>query len=198
MSELSRSSIFRNVMHQRNSENNNQKTQQKLDLNEKFYSDLEDLYFLLNNAEKLGITNKEKQLVINQIEQKAKDAVKTDAVSFLGKIFDRSLYVLEKCLPEALKEENREISGIPEENKENLIELITKFRAMTLKEKIAYLEEPRNWGIEERKGYVYGSLSSNSTLDLDDFDDELKYNSLYSALTLLDRIIEEREQGQYK
>lgn len=162
-------------------------------LNEAFYSDLEDLYFLLNNAEELRLTDKEIQIVNDQIKRKVNDAVKVDAISFLGEIYERRPYVLENCLPAALKEDNRNKPGIPEENKENLIELITHFRTMTLKDKIRYLEEPRNWGIVERNGYVYGCLSQKSGLDLEDVDDELEYNPLYSALTLLDRIIDERE-----
>jgi len=196
MQELSRSSIYRNIMRQKY-DNNRTKDKPTIELNEEFYSDLEDLYFLLNNAKKLGLTNKEIQIVTNQIEQRAKDAVKVDVVSFLGEIYDRQLYVLENCLPEALKEDNRNKTEIPEENKENLIKLIKDFRHMTLRDKIRYLEEPRNWGIEERNGYVYGCLSQKSGLDLDSIDDELEYNPLYSALTFLDEIME-KEQSQQK
>ena len=197
MQELSRSSIYRNIMRQKY-DNNRTKDKPTIELNEEFYSDLEDLYFLLNNAKKLGLTNKEIQIVTNQIEQRAKDAVKVDAVSFLGEIYDRQLYVLEICLPEALKEDNRNRTEIPEENKENLIKLIKDFRHMTLKDKIRYLEDPHNWGIEERDGYVYGCLSQKSDLDLDSIDDELECNPLYSALTLLDKTIAEQEQGQHR
>ena len=130
-----------------------------------------------------------------------KDAVNVDSVSFLGEIYNRRLFILENCLPVALRKDNREKTEIPEEYKKNLTELYRKFKNATLKEKIALLEDPRTWGIREINGYVIGNLDLYSDLDsvlLEDAEDELEYNPLYSALTLLDKTIAEQEQGQHR
>lgn len=170
--------------------------QQTIELNEEFYSDLDDLYFLLNSSEKIGLTDKEKQVVTDEINRRIQDAIEVDAVNFVGMIYYRHVFDLEKCLPKALQEATRKKNGIPEKNKQNLIKLINEFKNMTLKEKITYLEDPRTWGYEEDKnGYVYGDLRhySSSLCSYDDDYDSVEHSPLYSALTLLDEI---REQGQ--
>ncbi len=198
---ISRSSNFRTIMHQRNGRYSNNEVKPTLELDEDFYSDLDDFLFLYNNAESIGLTDKEIQIVSNQINRKVKDAVNVDSVSFLGEIYNRRLFILENCLPVALRKDNREKTEIPEEYKKNLTELYRKFKTATLKEKIALLEDQRTWGIREINGYVIGNLDLYSDLDsvlFEDVEDELEYNPLYSALTLLDKTIAEQEQGQHR
>ena len=48
---ISRSSNFRTIMHQRNGRYSNNEVKPTLELDEDFYSDLDDFLFLYNNAE---------------------------------------------------------------------------------------------------------------------------------------------------
>lgn len=174
---------------------------QTIELNDEFYSDLDYLYSLLNSAEKIGLTDKEKHVVIDEIKQRIKNPIEVDAVNFIGMIYNRNIIDLEKCLPIALQEATRNRPGIPEKNKRNLNNLIIKFKKMPLEEKIEYLEDPRAWGeAQDKNGYIYSDLmdhpSSVCHYDDDDYNDIVGRSPLYSALTLLDEIIEKREKRE--
>lgn len=141
---------------------------------------------------KFGLTDNEIKIVEDQIIQRTKNAViNGDCVSFVQTMYDRMSFDLEDWLPDALKKENREKWGIPEEYKRKLTGLYYDFQRMPLEQKIEYLEDDCNW-VPNRGKYIVG--------DLDDyhlFQEKLEGNLLYNALTLLDEIME-KEQSQQK
>ena len=150
---------FRGAMRDSAEEKDTQPNIPQIDIDEEFYNELDYLMFLQINADEIGLTEKEKTILGDEIFRRTKILIsqgKDKTIEFLNRAFETNYDYesLQNCLPDNLQREYRFFSE----------DEYDRFKKLSVEDKRKYLE-------------VYW-------VDSDLIDD-----SLYYALAILDDII---------